>query len=85
MQEEDKDIFSVSVLQFAADTALQAQQLTAAIMNLTFLTHANQDLITIPILMFLLNSSFPLTKTAAAAAEIDIIIQHCRTRDDGFY
>ena len=83
--QEDKDIFSVSVLQFAADTALQAQQLTAAIMNLTFLTHANRDLITIPILMFLLNSSFPLTRTAAAAAEIDIIIQLCRTLDDGFY
>ena len=83
--QEDKDIFSVSVLQFAADTALQAQQLTAAIMNLTFLTHANRDLITIPILMFLLNSSFPLTRTAAAAAEIDIIIKLCRTLDDGFY
>ena len=55
--QEDKDIFSVSVLQFAADTALQAQQLTAAIMNLTFLTHANQDLITIPILMFLLRAA----------------------------
>ena len=91
--QEDKVIFSRNVLQSAAGTALQGAPAATTIMNLTFLTHTNQDLITIPILMFLLSSSFPSlavlsaalvrARTAGAAAEIDIIIQICRVLDAG--
>lgn len=86
--QEDKDIFCVSVLQSSADAALHHPQLTAALMNLTFLTRAPPRSYHHSHIMFLLGTAASQAAALvrmAVAAEIDIIIQLCRMLDDGFY